>query len=207
MTEGSIFLAGKSWLPICAIGLAVALALILWSYVRAAPASRPLRFACALLKIVGTIILLACLLEPMWSGQRARPGANILAIIADNSLSMKLRGEKASESRGDELRKLLSADTALWRQKLAQEFQVRNYLADARLTATNDFSELNFDGKSSALGDALRGVRLLRAAGLFAATRKLRTTNSELRTNSVEGPDASRAQRGRPVQAFVVRTS
>jgi uncharacterized membrane protein len=159
MTDGSIFLAGKDWFPACAVSFAIALAFILWSYVRAAPASHGLRFTCALLKILGTVILLACLLEPMWSGQRARPGANVLAIIADNSLSMKLRSTNPHQSRGEQLRGLLEGEGSLWRRKLGDEFQVRNYLADARLTATNDFSELVFDGRSTALGDALRSLQ------------------------------------------------
>jgi uncharacterized membrane protein len=159
MTDGSIFFAGKDWLPLCAISFAIALIFVIWSYVRAAPASRTLRLTCALLKISGTIILLACLLEPMWSGQRARPGANILAIIADNSLSMKLRSANPHQTRGEQLRALLADESSAWRHKLSDEFQVRNYLADARLTATNDFSELTFDGRSTALGDALRNLQ------------------------------------------------
>lgn len=159
MTDGSIFLAGKGWIPLCAIALIVALALVVWSYLRAAPASRGLRVTCAILKIAGTVILLACLLEPMWTGQRARPGANILAIIADNSLSMKLRSANPHQTRGEQLHALLTGEGSLWRQKLGDDFQVRNYLADARLTATSDFSELAFDGRSTALGDALRSLQ------------------------------------------------
>src|SRR6186713_3034943 len=99
MTDGSIFLAGKDWLPLCAIAFACALGLIFWSYFRSALSSQAVRTACVFLKIAGTVILLACLLEPMWSGQRARPGANLLAIIADNSLSMKLRSANPHETR------------------------------------------------------------------------------------------------------------
>src|SRR4030095_1360579 len=73
--------------------------------------------------------------------------------------SMKLRSTNPHQSRGEQLRGLLGGEGSLWRQKLGDEFQVRNYLADARLTATNDFNELTFDGRSTALGDALRSLQ------------------------------------------------
>jgi uncharacterized membrane protein len=72
---------------------------------------------------------------------------------------MKLRSANAHQTRGDQLRALLTDESGMWRQKLGEEFQVRNYLADARLTATNDFNELTFDGRSTALGDALRSLQ------------------------------------------------
>jgi hypothetical protein len=151
----SLFLAGKSWLPIAAAIFVGAAAFIAWTYLRT-PAPRGLRLVCAALKLVGLAALLACLLEPMWSGQRAKPGANVLAIVADNSLSMKLRGRGESETRGEMLRRIVAGERSLWRTRLAENFETRNYLADSRLQATQDFHELSFEGRSSALGSALK---------------------------------------------------
>ncbi len=153
-----LFFAGKDWLWPAAIGAALALVFVATSYLRT-PAPRGLRLACAALKLVGITALLACLLEPMWSSQRAKPGANLLAVIADNSLSMQLHGRGESENRGATLLRYVAGERNLWRPRLAEDFEVRNYLADSRLQATQDFRELTFDGRSSALGGALKSLQ------------------------------------------------
>src|SRR6187401_1303618 len=94
----------------------------------------------------------------MWSSQRSKPGANLFAIIADNSLSMKLRGNGESSSRGEALQALLGADQHHWRTQLSENFELRNYLVDSRLQPTADFQELKFDGRTSALGGALKSL-------------------------------------------------
>ncbi len=65
---------------VAAAGGAV-LCAVAWSYLRT-PAPRLLRLACAALKLLGAAILLACLLDPMWSSERAKPGANVIAVVA-----------------------------------------------------------------------------------------------------------------------------
>ena len=154
MSLAALFLAGRDWLWPAVIALGAAFAFVSWSYLRA-PARGPLRLACAVLKILGLAALLACLLEPTLSGQRAKPGANVLAIVADNSLSMTLHDAGATESRGDILRSVVAGARSDWRTPLSQSFDVRNYLADARLQPTQDFHELAFDGRTTALGHTL----------------------------------------------------
>src|SRR5262249_32092871 len=76
---GALYLAGREWLwPAIAIFI-VALGFVAASYFRTAAPAR-LRLACAALKLAGVAAVLACLIEPMWTGQRAKPGANLLAI-------------------------------------------------------------------------------------------------------------------------------
>ena len=155
MSVATLFLAGRDWLwPAVAI-FALALGFIATSYLRTS-APGGLRSACALLKLLGLAALLACLLEPMWIGQRAKPGANLLALIADNSLSMKLRGRGEAETRGETMLRVLTGERNLWRTQLAESFDVRNYFADSRLQATQDFREVNFGGRTTALGLALK---------------------------------------------------
>ncbi len=157
ITPGAIFLAGRDWLwPAVAI-FAVALGFVGASYLRTSAPSG-LRFACAALKLIGLAALLACLLEPMWTGQRAKPGANILAIVADNSLSMKLHSPGETETRGETMLRVLTGERNLWRTQLGESFDVRNYFSDSRLQATQDFREVNFAGRSSALGSALKAI-------------------------------------------------
>jgi uncharacterized membrane protein len=157
ITPGAIFLAGRDWLwPAVAI-FVLALGFVGASYFRTS-APRGLRLACAMLKIIGLAALLACLLEPMWTGQRAKPGSNILAIVADNSLSMKLHGPGEKESRGETMLRVLTGEKNLWRTQLGESFDVRNYFGDSRLQATQDFREVNFAGRSTALGSALKAI-------------------------------------------------
>ena len=156
MTPAALFLAGREWLWPSAIALGLALIFVAWSYTRA-DAPRGVRLACAALKILGLAALAACLLEPMWTGERARPGANVFAVIADNSQSMTLHGSDEKESRAAVLARLLTDEKSNhWRTVLADNFEVRNYLADSHLQGTQNFAELTFDGRTSALGGALR---------------------------------------------------
>ena len=103
MNLATLFLAGRGWLWPAVGALVAAFVFVAWSYLRA-PARTPLRLACAVLKMLGLAALLACLLEPTLSGQRAKPGANVIAVVADNSLSMTLHDAGASESRSEERR-------------------------------------------------------------------------------------------------------
>jgi uncharacterized membrane protein len=133
---------------------ALALAVLLWSY--RALAGQPLRWVCLALKAVGITALALCLLEPLWLGQRARPGANLFAVLADNSQGLQVKDQGETASRGDSVRKLLDPQESPWQASLAATFDIRRYLFDARLQPTKDFSELNFEGRSTALGSALR---------------------------------------------------
>ena len=157
MSLATVFFAARAWLmPVAAFGV-VALLFVAVSYVRSA-ASVPTKLACAALKLLGVAALLACLLEPMWSREKAKPGANVFAIVADNSRSLTLREPEAKLSRGAEMRESLAGERSAWRKSLGGNFEVRNYLADSRLRPTDAFGELNFDGRTSALGEALRQV-------------------------------------------------
>ena len=69
--------------------LAAGLAAVVWAYHRA-PADGRVRGICMGLKILGLILLLLCLLNPMITAERAKPGANQLALLADNSEGLQL---------------------------------------------------------------------------------------------------------------------
>lgn len=154
----SIYFAGEEWLRPAAIVFGVFLVIVALSY-RRSPGGRGIRFACAALKIAGLALLLVCFLEPMWAAQRAKPGANLMAIIADNSRSMTARDEGASETRGATMAKSLADSTGGWRARLAQDFETRNYLADRRLLPTRDFHELAFDGESTRIEKTLAALK------------------------------------------------
>ena len=102
-------------------------------------------------------MLVVCLLEPLWVSQRARPGANFFALIADNSQSLMVKDTGETQSRGE-----LAAPEPERRRRAAGSRRWRKIFrcGVTRLTRScrdvRDFSELNFDGRASALGNALK---------------------------------------------------
>ena len=103
------FSAGAWLWPALAVGV-VALAALAWGYHRAA--GHPWRWGLAALKALGCAALVLCLLEPTWVRQRARPGANLFAVLADNSQSLQVRDPGATRARGEELREWSQIITA-----------------------------------------------------------------------------------------------
>src|SRR5262245_33492052 len=136
----SLTISGWNWLwPAVALGVAVLLALV-WSY--QARGSSPLRWLCLALKLLGVAALAVCLLEPLWLSQRAKPGSNLFALVADNSQGLQIKDRGETKTRGEQLRELLDPRGAGWQSALGENFDLRRYLFDARLQATQDFHEL-----------------------------------------------------------------
>ncbi len=156
MTLATIIFSGLRWLWPAVLSFGLALVAVLWSY-RAGPPG-PLRWACAGLKTLGLAALAFCLLEPLWSTQHARPGANLFALLADNSQSLRINDRGETGTRAERLKAALTPLDAGWQKTLAEHFEVRRFQFDARLTAEKDFDGLNFEGRASALGSALRGL-------------------------------------------------
>ena len=75
MTLANIILGAPSWLWPAAVLTALLVILVVWSYVRARARSG-VRLLAALLKVAGVVALALCLIEPLFSGLRPRPGAN-----------------------------------------------------------------------------------------------------------------------------------
>ncbi len=151
----ALLITNQTWLWPAAGVLAAVIVLLIWNY-RRAPADRGWRLACALLKLTGMAALLACLLEPLWTTQRARPGANHFIVVADNSEGLRIKDRGAATTRAHWLTNRLADAQRSWMASLEREFQVRRYTFDTQLQSTRDFSELTFDGRASALGTALR---------------------------------------------------
>ena len=157
MVFGNIIFLGQEWLFAALAGLALAAALLFVSY-RRQRGSRGVKKICFALKLFGFGLLILCLLEPSWSGTRAKPGANFMAILADNSQGMQIRDAGSAKSRGEQLLSILGDEPSLWREELESQFRVRRYLFDAGLHGTKDFEDLRFDGRASGLGLALRSL-------------------------------------------------
>jgi uncharacterized membrane protein len=157
MVLGNIVFSGQNWLVPAILWLGLAVALLLFSYWRL---NSPLRVKqiCFALKLVGFALLILCLLEPLWTEKRAKPGANVMAILADNSQGMQIRDQGATESRGEDLLHLLVDEPGQWRDELDTQFQVRRYLFDTRLHGIKSFADLRFDGRASGLLSGLKSL-------------------------------------------------
>ena len=147
------------------IGVAIALvvlgaAALAWNYYRGGrmvgrSASRfPTLIVAACLKFIGIAALAICLIEPLFSGVRPRPGANLFGILVDTSQSMRIQDPGKSRSRHEQLRHDLRSKTP-WRTRLEQDFDVRNYTFASRMKRVEEFDHLEFDGLASSLGDTL----------------------------------------------------
>jgi hypothetical protein len=134
MTPSSLTFSSLNWLWPTLAFCAVAAFTLFWSY--RASAGQPLRWACLTLKAVGIAALALCLLEPLWLGQRPKTGANLFAVVADNSQGLQIKDNGASTSRGEQLRELVDPAKAAWQARLGDTFELRRYVFDARLTAT-----------------------------------------------------------------------
>jgi uncharacterized membrane protein len=152
----SLTFSGRDWLWPAALFVGVVVLVLVWSY-RAGP-SGALRWVCAALKLLAIAALAFCLLEPLWTRQRSKPGANLFVVVADNSAGLQIKDRGETKSRGETLRELLDPDDAQWQGKLADNFEVRRFTFDTRLNATRDFSELDFSGRASGIATALRGI-------------------------------------------------
>ncbi|HEY5911592.1 MAG TPA: glutamine amidotransferase [Verrucomicrobiae bacterium] len=157
MLVATLTFSARDWLWPAGVALAFALFLVWWSYRRAS--ASPLRWLCAGLKVAGTWALGLCLLEPLWSGHRAQPGANIFAVVADNSRSLQVKDNGETRTRAASLKALLDPHHADWQAALEDSFEVRRFLFDTRLEPTRDFHEAAFDGRATALGSALAALK------------------------------------------------
>jgi uncharacterized membrane protein len=150
-----IVFSARGWIvPVLALLVFLAAALV-WAGHRSS-VERRIRLGCGFLKLAGVLTLALCLLEPMQIGQRARPGANLFALMVDDSQSLRVKDTGQGSSRGGILRRQLTNDEGGWQAAMEENFQVRRYMFDAHLQDVRDFGELKFEGDATALEHALR---------------------------------------------------
>jgi len=152
----SVILGDRDWLWPAAAVLAAVAAIVVVAYARANwPLAR--RVAVAGLKIAGFALVLLCLVEPLWSGTRVKPGENLFLLLVDDSASLQIADQAGGPSRGDKLRKVLSREPVRdWQTALEDQFDVRRYTFATRLEAADSYDELQFDQSGSRLYTAAR---------------------------------------------------
>jgi uncharacterized membrane protein len=176
VTQAAVLLGGREWMPMAILVLTLAVLLLGIAYWRTTADART-RWLAAMLKAIGLGLLVLCLVEPLWSTTRAKPGANLFLIVADNSRSMEIDAGN-NRSRGEWLRELLIADEAPWQVRLAQDFDVRRFLFDARLQNVSGFEDLNFVGNATSIDVVLETLAERLAAQPLAGILLLTDGNS-----------------------------
>ncbi len=156
MILAALTFSADGWRLPALIALGLGVAAVAWSY-GAAPAGRR-HWGCAALKLAALVLLALCVLEPQWTSPRVRPGANLFAVVADNSEGLQLTDAGARETRAAQLATWLDPARRSWPQDLADTFDVRRHSFDTRLQTVEDFGSLTFDGRASALGAALESL-------------------------------------------------
>ena len=153
---GEFLWGAPSWLvPTLFAALAMAV-LVIWNYSQRGIVT-PVRVFATFLKLAAIVLLAICLLQPMRSGTRPRPRANLLPILVDNSQSMQTKATDQADSRGTKMIALMSEETP-WRIRLAQSFDVRTYAFDARLEDLDAIESLSLDGNVSSLAGSLTSL-------------------------------------------------
>mgnify|MGYP002622780503 CR=1 FL=1 len=145
----TMIIGNERWVLPAAVLAAAALYVVIGSY-RRASSQRWIGFCAAALKTCGLLALAACLIEPLYSGVRARPGANLFAIAVDNSQSQTIarRNEQVQDRLGE----------SQWQTRLGQDFELRRYLFAESLQSVPNYNEIPFDGNASQLGHAITTI-------------------------------------------------
>ncbi|MDG2382316.1 MAG: glutamine amidotransferase [Pirellulaceae bacterium] len=142
-------------LPTASIAV-ILIAVVVWSYYRAA-AHGTVRAVAAGLKIIAILAISLCLLEPLVSGTRPRPQANVIALLIDDSESMLI--DKRGIPEDDLINRWLADQNQAWRTRLEQDFDLRSYAFDRQLRRLDPQTPLEFQGNSSRLGRALQSLQ------------------------------------------------
>lgn len=153
--EGFYFGAPEWALPAALLGGLIVAALVwsCWAWRRGGWA----KGLAMLSKTLAVLAIAVCLLEPLYSSIRPRPGANLFLVAVDNSQSLAIRDRNSRKTRGEQLQPHLDRETP-WQTRLSQDFEVRRYIFDSRLRAVDDFAGVDFQGASSTLGASLASL-------------------------------------------------
>ena len=146
-------------IPALALGvaalLAIALVVVMYSRVRAVP--RRDQFVLGTVRTLAVLILFGCLLRPTVVLSSAVAQRNVLAVLLDDSRSMRLKDVDGS-SRLAAVQRVF-ADSAALMRKLGDKFAVRVFRFAADASPTNGAASLRAAGTRTDLAGALDVTR------------------------------------------------
>ncbi len=152
---GTVTIPMSDWVWAAGAAVVAVLVLLAWAYHSVLRRDGWHRAAFGL-KLLGVLLLALCLIEPLYTSPRAKSGANLFLVVADNSAGLNIRDRGSERTRGQILQDALQKGQAGWLARLNQDFQVRSYLFDTRLHRTTDFADLSLDGKATSIAGTLR---------------------------------------------------
>lgn len=142
-----------SWQPL-AIAVAVgAIVVLAWRTFL----QRDRGWLASMLKLVALALLAACLVEPLWTQQRARPHENLLLVVVDNSRSLTITDD-SGEPRSSSVVELVEDEDADWQVTLTREFDVRRFILGEGLQSVSGYSQLEFDANASTIESSLASL-------------------------------------------------
>ena len=155
MSWAAVSWGSPQWTLPASIAVLLLVGLLIWSYATAKPrtAIRWLAFAC---KLTAIVLLAFCLLEPLSTRTRAVPGANLFAILVDDSQSMQI--DRQDIPGAETLTTWLDSQQTSWVARLAQEFDLRRYRFGNRLESIDSDSPSTFTATASHLHGALTAL-------------------------------------------------
>ncbi|MDA7922595.1 hypothetical protein N9B73_12655 [Verrucomicrobiales bacterium] len=175
----SIAFANESWAWLAVIFAVLSLAILIFTY-RNSPLRGGSKFFALFLKAAGLILLALALLEPVVLDRQPKKHSNDVVLLADNSAGMTIPLSTDSPAPSEALQTFLTSDDTAapealpdWLAGISDTFRVQPYLFDRGLRQVGNFSELNFEGKNSAMVSALKNIdsrfqqRALAATVLF----------------------------------------
>ena len=157
MTLAALIFVNTGWWWIL-VPLAALLFFLSWTAWKPVSKHSLLEWLPLAFRSLAILLILVFLLEPHWTRERAAKGANIVAVIADNSQGLQLRESVSELTRGEGLLDQLTGLNSGWLAQLTEDFQVRPYQFDRDLRRIPAFTQLDFQGDRSNLGLALKNL-------------------------------------------------
>ncbi len=157
--QGELRLVPPAGVAIAALIAVAAVAAALIAY-RRAPRRLTTRDRVVLtaLRTALVALLLLCLLRPMLVLRAAVPHQNVVAVLLDDSRSMRIADVDGQPRSAYVQQEFGAADRGL-RQALAERFTVRTLRFSSGLSAAPSGADLSFDGSNTRLADALDQAR------------------------------------------------
>ncbi len=110
------------------------------------------------LRIIGWLLLVACLVNPLWTSSRPKRGANVLAVVTDISRSHLVTSD-GNQTRADVLARLIRdgerTEPNGWLNRISQDFELRRYVLSDRLKQVDLYGDIQFDGVASSVYTSL----------------------------------------------------
>ena len=97
-----------SWWMVCVTMLILVGGLLWWGYGGNVAVAK-VRAVAISLKFCGFALLVICLLEPLWRDRSPKPGANLLAVVVDESRSLQILESDLEGSRARQLKAAITS--------------------------------------------------------------------------------------------------